>query len=43
MAPRKPRWDWKAKGAAELDLFNIPFAAKEYLQVWLAAESAAVR
>ncbi|KAL1695576.1 hypothetical protein GGG16DRAFT_45052 [Schizophyllum commune] len=32
MAPRKPRWDWKAKGAAELDLFNIPFAAKEYLQ-----------
>ncbi|KAI4518569.1 hypothetical protein K525DRAFT_208192 [Schizophyllum commune Loenen D] len=32
MAPRKPRWDWKAKGAAELDLFDIPFAAKEYLQ-----------
>ncbi|TRM69497.1 hypothetical protein BD626DRAFT_474293 [Schizophyllum amplum] len=32
MAPRKPRSDWKSKGAAELDLFDIPFAAKEYLQ-----------
>ncbi|KAL1700982.1 hypothetical protein EV121DRAFT_213038 [Schizophyllum commune] len=32
MPPQKPRWDWKVKGAAELDHFDIPFAIKEYLQ-----------
>ncbi|KAL1744800.1 hypothetical protein HDZ31DRAFT_37829 [Schizophyllum fasciatum] len=32
MAPQKPRWNWKSKGAYELEHFDVPFAVKEYLQ-----------
>ncbi|KIY64197.1 hypothetical protein CYLTODRAFT_402190 [Cylindrobasidium torrendii FP15055 ss-10] len=32
MAPRKPTWDWKARGSAEFEHFDVSFAAKEYNQ-----------
>ncbi|KAJ7068627.1 hypothetical protein C8F01DRAFT_978797 [Mycena amicta] len=32
MAPRKPTWDWKARGCAELEGFTVAFALKEYVQ-----------
>ncbi|KAJ7096964.1 hypothetical protein C8R44DRAFT_889552 [Mycena epipterygia] len=32
MAPRKPRWDWKARACAEFKHFTVPFAVKEYVQ-----------
>ncbi|KAJ6458351.1 hypothetical protein C8R47DRAFT_1059787 [Mycena vitilis] len=32
MAPRKPTWDWKARGCAEFKHFTVPFAVKEYVQ-----------
>ncbi|KAJ7663329.1 hypothetical protein DFH06DRAFT_1471294 [Mycena polygramma] len=33
-APRntKPAWDWKARGSAELNGFNVAFGIKEYVQ-----------
>ncbi|KIM83411.1 hypothetical protein PILCRDRAFT_819651 [Piloderma croceum F 1598] len=31
--PRKPSWDWKARGCAEVsENYSVPFAVKEYLQ-----------
>jgi hypothetical protein len=32
MAPRKPTWDWKARGCAEFQHFTVAFAVKEYVQ-----------
>lgn len=29
---RKPWWTWKSRGCAELAVFDIPFAVKEYIQ-----------